>query len=794
MLKSYLMVGIRNLYKNRLYAVINILGLGVAIGVCITGYVNYQYCMSFDSYLQNSENIHLVGTYRTIDHNRQRHSQVPTPLAPVIKTNLPGIKHFTRLLRASGILRFQDKVFNESVYYLDKNFFDIFTFPMLKGSKDALHDKNSLIITDEIASKYFGDEDPIGKQIVFSPDGQADYTFLIGGVMAKPPTNSSMLLTVCLPYERRTDILGSDIEAWDNWTSAAFIQTDTYASVEQIEANLDDFVPQVNKANLNYQASGFFLINLLDLSSSSTMDLTNRPFNSQFHFSQIIVPSVIALLVLLLACFNFVNTAVAFASRRLNEIAIRKVIGSQRRQLILQFLGENILLCMIAFALGLFLAEPFTLFYDSLIPNNTFTLTYFENPGLIAFLAILLSFTAFAAGYYPALYISRFNPVTIFSGQQRLGGTNRLIRILLSLQFAISIIAILSSIMMYRNSQYIENFDPGFDKEQVIVIPVRGENNFQLLNNAIKNNPDILSIGASEHTISHAYYRGDIEIEQNISRIRVMNIGENYFETVGMKLVNGKLFDYHRHAESEQSILITEKTVQSFGLTSPIGKYSKFISGQSSKEYKIIGVVKDLYLEGLWQEVEPIVLRYAPLEKTRFLSFKFNLNNVSAVSEYVRNKWHNIFPHLPYEGFYQGEVLGESATITDAIRRVFLYIAVIVVLASAMGLFALVSLNIVKKTKEFGIRKVLGANIFNIGYLVSREFIFVFLAASVMGSLLGYWLINTLMTSIWAYHVDFGLIPVMLASMLMVFVALFAVGSQIVSVARANPIDSIRYE
>ena len=793
MFSSYVKIAMRNLYKNKLYSFINIFGLGVAIAVCITGYINFQFSQSFDAFHENKDNIHLVNTFRTVNNNRINLASSPTLLTPAMKKDIPGIINISRMARNNAVLRYGDKVFNESVYYLDENFFDMFTFPMLKGDKNALKDKSSMVITNEIALKYFGEEDPIGKQIIFNPTGEKEYSFIIRGVIEKPSSQSSLNLNVCLPYERQEDMLGFDLKALNDWTSAAFIQLSDETSKETVELRMQDYLKRFLEANPNYPMAGFYLTALPDLASTSRM-LSGRPFRGGFTMAQILAPSVIALLVLLLACFNFINTAIAFASGRLKEIGIRKVIGGMRGQLVKQFLGENLILCLFALALGILLADPFVKFYDGLFPEVTFTLDYLNNPGVLIFIISILIFTALAAGAYPAFYVSKFNPVTIFRGKQRLGGTNRLIRVLLTMQFTIAISSILSGIIFYQNGKFIENFDLGFDKDQVLVVPLTNAQNYDLLKSKIQSHPDILNIGASGHMMGRSWSSRDIEFDQNQARIHVLDIGENYFETVGLELARGSMFSDDLKADAAESIIINETMEQTFGFENSIGKYIKFRAPAPGKDYRIIGVVKDFHLSGLWSKVRPLAVRAAPEEEIRYLSLKFDISRLSEVSAYVQSSWKELFPHLPYDGFFQTEILEETIQITAAIKSLFIYVSLIVLFTAGMGLFALVSLNIVKRTKEIGIRRVLGAGFVNISYLISKEFILLLALAGIFGSVMGYFLISALLSGIWAYYVDFGIMPFFVSTIIMIVISFVTIGTQIFSVASSNPTESLRYE
>jgi ABC-type antimicrobial peptide transport system permease subunit len=793
MVKNYFKIALRNLYKNKLYAFINIFGLGVAIAICITGYINFQFSQSFDAFHENKENIYLVNTQRLVNNNQIKLYNSPTLLTPALKKDIPGVDKFTRLARNGAVIRYEEKVFNEALYYIDENFFDIFTFQFLMGNKNALNDKNSIIINDEIAQKYFGNDNPIGKQVLINPTGEKDYVFVVGGIIQKALTSSTLRPAICIHYERQADILGYDLEAWKDWTTAAFILTNEEASIPVIEEQMQNYVTITNEANPNSQVTGFNLTSLPDLSAASR-ELGNRPFPSGFHLSQIIAPSVIALFVLLLACFNFVNTAIAYSSSRLKEIGIRKVIGGKRDQLVKQFLGENFILCLIALIIGIILAKPFVSFYDGLFPEHHFEINYLDNFGVIGFITGLLVITAITAGSYPALYISRFNPISIFRGKQKFGGTNRLIRVLLTFQFTIAIASILAGVIFYQNSAFIKNFDMGFNKEQILVVPVKGEDKYNLLRNSLINHPDIKSVGASKGMMGRYWTNRDVEIKNETSRIRIFDIGENYMETVDLKLVEGTKFNFDFKSEIEQLVIINETLAKTYDISSTKNQYIKITESNETKEYRVAGVVKDFHLSGLWERVRPMILRASPLENTRYLSLKVDLDHMKNVSEYVQGTWKNLFPHLPYDGFFQTEILAETLDITDAIKLLFYYIALIVIFTSGLGLFALVSLNIVKRTKEIGIRRILGAGFADISYIISKEFLKLLVIAGVVGSVMGYFLVTALLSSIWEYYVDFGLIPVIFSSSLMFVIALLTVGSRLFVVTALNPVESLRYE
>jgi ABC-type antimicrobial peptide transport system permease subunit len=790
--KSYLKIAFRNLYRNKFYSIINIVGLGVAMALSVVGYVNHHFSQSFDAFHQNIDKIHLVSSYKMVNDVRQDWSIAPMPMGPVIREEIPGIDRFSRVGRTGGTLRYGEKVFNETFYWVDDDFFDMFTFPIILGPTDVSLGRDGLIITDELAVKYFGDENPVGKDLTVSFDGELEYGFVVRGVIEKPVKNSSMRITVCVAYENLTEIREYDLLDWNNWTSATFVQIENETALPRIDGQLQSYTQVANEANEDWEIAGYYLNPLTELAANSR-DLRGSFFNNM-HPAAIIAPSVTAFLVLLLACFNFVNTAIAFASRRLKEIGIRKVMGGMRGQLIRQFMGENLLLCLMALLVAAACAEIFVPAYDSLWPELSLSMNYSENLGLVGFFVALLFLTAVAAGAYPAFYVSAYNPASIFRGKQKLGGTNPLIRVLLTGQFALSMTAIIAAVILTQNGKYIKNLDLGFDRDHVLVVPINGEGEYSLLKSAVENRSDIGSIGGSRHLMGRFWAGANVTSGETETRIGLFEIGENYFATLGFELVDGRVFDDNLATDIDQKIIVNEAFVQEFGWESALGKDIKLDYADTVTDCRVIGVVKNFYHNGVFSKVRPLVLRYTQPERYRYISIKCDGSGLASVSTYMQDTWKRLFPNRPYNGFFQDDILADAAQVTESIRLVFLYIAVMVMIISGMGLFALVSLNIAKRTKEIGIRKVLGASVTNIGVLISREFVVLLTIGSVLASVMGYFLVDSLLSSIWAYYVDFGAAPFVLSAVLVFAVALMTVGLQVFSAAAGNPVDALRDE
>jgi ABC-type antimicrobial peptide transport system permease subunit len=380
MIWSYLKIALRNLLRSKLYAFINITGLSVAIALCVVAYVNYQFSESFDSFHENGDQIYRIKS-KVQEKNRVRNwAYVPRPISDVAAKEVPGIIRSTRFRFDSGVLRYGDKVFNESLSYADENFFQMFSFPFVSGNENALQEKNTMVISRTIAKKYFGDENPIDKRMVLSFDGEESFGVVVGAVIEDIPLNSSFQFDILLPYSRAKDLRELDLEDWGSWTAAALIQVDDQADIAGIERQLQSYVQRQNEANEEYKVREFYLDPLKNLAKTSDA-LIGDNLQNGLPVPAIVGPSVAALLVLLMACFNFVNTALAYSSRRLKEIGIRKVVGSVRKQLIAQFLGENLVLCFFALLAGIGLSEIFVPIYDGLWPKISLSIDLTENLG-----------------------------------------------------------------------------------------------------------------------------------------------------------------------------------------------------------------------------------------------------------------------------------------------------------------------------------------------------------------------------------------------------------------------------
>ncbi len=791
MFKNYLKVAYRNLLNNKLYAFINILGMGVAIAFCIVAYLNHTYNYIFDDFHENADQVFRIKAVRLVNEQEQKWGMVPRPLAPALLADFPVVEKAVRMTRVDAAFKYGDNVFNEAILHADPAFFEMFDFPLKYGNPDVLQDKSRIVLSEESAAKYFGEENPIGKQITLRYGDGQPREFFIGAVIAEIPDHSSIIFDVLVSLEILLDVGTDKPNDWADMAHVAFVQVSDPGQITALPNQLDPYIAAQNEAAPDWQIERFYFDPLQDLARNTWKeDLDGDILKRAMHPAGMITPTIVAAMLLLMACFNYINTSIAFSSRRLKEIGVRKVVGGARRQLITQFLSENFLLCSLAFVLGLGLAEVFVPAHDNLWTYFELSLDYSENLGLITFLAGLLLFLGLIAGAYPALYISAYRPVTIFRGMQKFGGTSWLTRILLTFQFSVSVLTVISSLIFIQNADFLKNIDLGYEKEQVVVVPFTEANQYEPYRNAIESSSNITSVAGSRHHVQDSWYTRTLESASLQSRADIFGVGYNYLKTMKMRLTAGRDFDENLPTDINEAIIVNEKLVHEFAWEEPLGQTVTI----DSTRLTVIGVVEDFYNNGVWSPISASVFRLVEPERFRFLEVRVQPENLAGSGEFLRNEWQRLVPDVPYEGFFQDQRMSEAISVSESIKTMFIYISLLAIVIAAMGLFALVSLNLARRTKEIGIRKVLGASVAHIINLANREFFALVALASIIASISGYFLVQGLLGSIYTYHVGFSPLPFLLASLSVFVVAMLTVGSQVIKVAAANPVEALRYE
>ncbi len=800
MLKNYLLITFRSLAKNKLFIFINVFGMGIAIACCLVAYVNWEFAADWDKKHVKADQIYRVQLVREFQGRSERFGMAPMPLGNHIKQNFKEVSNVVRYSSAYSDIRIGEEVFGTQMVFVDSGFFDLFTYELKYGAFPDFYGKSNVFISDETALKYFNQEDVVGRtitQFVLGKDGvRRPKEFTIGGVFKQLPENSSFRFEVVALFDNFWDInLDPDQSetSWKRWNTL-FIEIKDPASVAAVTQQLQNYIEPQNKAREDFKVTSYYLENFNGMMKRNRANprVNNDWLYGGIPSEAVTLPAIMAGLLLLLACFNFTNTSISISSRRLKEIGIRKLMGGMRSQLVFQFLGENLILCFLGLAAGLLVAEWLVPAYDSLWPWLELKLSYADNMGFLLFLGALLLMTALIAGGYPSFYVTSFEPVTILKGKAKFGGTNWFTRILLGGQFVISLLAIIMGVAFFRNGEYQKDYDLGFATRGAISVWVNNEGAYNTYRDALSSNKDIDLIAGTRHHIANSWNNDPVKYESLEREVDIFETGDGYFEAMDMKLLSGRNFQKDSETDRKESILVTEELVKQFGWTdNPIGKRLVWMD---TVQWYVVGVVKNIYARALWEPIQPMIIRYTAPDKYQQIVVKMDPKKITSVNEFMEKKWKEVFPNTVYNGQMIDQELQETADVNNNIVTMFGFLGFFAALMTGIGMFTLVSLNIVKKMKEIGVRKVLGASVFNIASVINLEFVINLGIATMIGSTAGYMMADSLMDSIWEYYLKLGALTLMISVFGMLIIAVASVGYKTISTASLNPTKALRDE
>lgn len=794
MLKNYFLITLRSLLKNKLFISINIIGMAISIACCIVAYYNYDFNNSFDSYHKNATKIYRVNSIRTFQNRETKFGFVPIGLGSVVKQSKSDVDQVVRYSPGYDDFRIKDEVFFGNLTYVDPAFFDVFTFEFVEGSPAGMEDKGNIYISDELSKKYFGDEPALGKPITQLLDSGKVKDFVVAGVFKKPPTNSSFGENAYTNFYNQfeTDPTADYSENSWRYRSTLFLEIDDPARVSVVAASLQPYIENNNKIREDFILKEFEVEPFVGMAVRDSYDEINGTWTrSGSPIAAIVGVGMMGILVLLIACFNLTNTAIAISSGRLKEIGIRKVMGSSRKSLIAQFIGETIGICLLSLLLGMLLADIFLIpAFNQLWPEMKLTADYFNSPSFLVFMIGTLLFTGLLAGSYPAFYISHFQPTAILKGKLKFGGTNIFTRILLTLQFAISLIAIVCSFAFVDNAKYQRELDLGFDKKGVAFTYVNNRAEYETFRNRLQQNPDVISIAGSQHHFYSNSFNDPIKHADKEIETDIMDVGENYVKTVGLNLIEGRDFVKDSETDKKESVIVTQNLVDKFGWDSALGKE---IIWKDTIKYYVIGVVQNVYNRGVWREMESVMIRYQDKQMMHIIA-SAPIDKMQSLKTDMESIYKSLFPERVANVRFMNDSMVEANTVNNNIVKMFVFLGVVALALSATGLFTLVSLNIIKKMKEIGVRKVLGATLANITKVINKEFVIILTIASVLGVGVGSWLSGMLMDSIWDYYQNATIATMIISALVLFFTSALSIGYKVFKTVRLNPAYVLRDE
>ncbi len=807
MIKNSVKTALRNLLKHKGYSLINIIGLAIGMAACILILMYVRHELSYDTYSENADRIYRAAMKARWGGRDFDVAVCAAPMAQAMVDEIPEIIDAARFReRGRFIVQYRDISFREQrVVYADGSVLDIFTIPLLKGDRQAaLVSPYTMILSRKTAEKYFRDEDPVGKTLRIN--SETDYQ--VTGVFEEIPENSHFHFDIMISMESLEE---SKSQVWlsQNFQTYVLLREDAdWKDVDAKLAGLMDryFAPQIaqmmgkSMEELAWSSDMFAEFYLQPLLSIHLHSDLQAELESNGDISYVYIFSAIALFVLLIASINFMNLATARSSGRAKEVGIRKVLGSQRRQLIGQFLTESMLLSGISMALAIALVILVLPLFNNLA-GKTITLSLLFQGPMIGLLAVITVATGFFAGSYPAFFISAFQPVKVLKGQLKSGvKSGRLRSGLVVFQFAASIILIIGTLVVYRQLNYVQNKKLGFEKEQVLVL-----NNAYLLGDQAETFRDAM---LSHTQVTNGTISGYLPIPSNRNQSAVFPEGErdsakatsfqnwvidyDYIDTLGMKIIEGRNFS-REYSTDVDAALITQATAKQFGWLDPVGRRVGRIMNQQGeiKLFTVIGVVENFHYESLRNNIGPMVMFLG--SSNSLMSFRIKTEDVSATVGLLEHRWKEFRPNQPFEYMFMDERFNQLYRTEQRIGKIFGVFASLAVVIGCLGLFGLAAFTAEQRTKEIGIRKVLGASAPGIIQMLLREFVILVGLANLVAWPIAYFVMHRWLQD-FAYRTSPGWMIFLGAGVVTMLIALFTVSFQAVKAALADPIRSLRYE
>ncbi|WOK05109.1 ABC transporter permease [Imperialibacter roseus] len=788
LIKNYFTVGFRNLSKNWGISLINILGLSVAIGMGIAIFIFVDMQTHMDDFHSNRRNIYQLINHVKTENSTAMWADAPLLIGPDLVDKHAGVDNVVRVEFQYGNMRFGDNVFSELVSFVDPALLKVFDFPIKYGDINALENKSYVVIDKNTAEKYFGRENAMGKDVSIKYSNGMIQNYTVGAVMDKTPDKASFSFEIMVPMDNFFDLQLEDHYDWAYSTDAIFIEMKEGRQPQELEETFSGFVALQNQTSSKWPIEKFEMVPLEQLALRSFE--IDGSISGSGHPAGRIGLSVVAAMLVLLACFNYMNISVTAATRRLKEIAMRKVIGGNRRQIIYQFILENMILCTFALGLGTVMSYYFFLpGLNTMIPI-TIPFEFSSLPMLIAFFGGLLLFIGMVSGAYPAFYVSKFQPTSIFRGNEKLGSKNVFSKILLGFQFFFAISTIIACFVFTDNAIYQAEKDWGYNPKGIISMPLVEASDFQALRDAANRNTAVLSYAGSNYHVARANKLTKADVLDKEVKTYAFHVGENYMETMGFRLKEGRFFGDSKAADQSGSIIVTEMFVEKAGWGDAIGQQVTY----DSTRYTVVGVVEDFMCNAFYDEMLPTVFTAAPEEGFNYFVVKTAAGNEKELDEYFASAWTGIAPNDPYNSKYQVDVFDYFFKENQGNIVVISFISGLAIVLACLGLFGLLGFSIQSRKKEFGIRKVLGADATQIIRIASKQYFWTILIAFLLGAPAGAFLITQMINAIYPDPKETTVLPFILAMGIVLVTTAVTVASQVAKATSVNPVDTLRSE
>ena len=797
MLKNYLNIAIRSLKRQKVHSFINIVGLSLGLSACIIISLYVRYELSFEQMHENRDRIFRVTTSLETPERNTNIAVTPARVPLISRTDYPQVETVTQVFDFSQGRRYLTRVDDNSFYetdlfFADQHFFEIFQYAFVAGDpKTALDGPNKVVLTEEMARKYFGDKDAYGQSMQVN-----NGTYEVTGVIKDIPENT--MIRFDFLYSLATIGQQARDTGWFPMNYLTYVQTKENADAEVY----------INALNKRLQDEFGEQLKAQGIS----MEYTLQPFTEMHYtttiendYSNVVNPSVIyafvmiAAFILLIACINYINLSTAKSEKRAREVGLRKVLGAQRKQLISQFYGETLLITTISVILAVVVTELLLPVFNNISASNL-DVNYFDDPEVLLSLVVVTLLVSLIAGGYPAIFMSRFMPVSVLKGAfQGSRGGNAFRRVLVVIQFAVSVFLIIGTLTIYYQMEYVRDRDLGYSSEEVLVMTLSDgsiRSQYDGLKEAFLTVPGVNYISSSNQQMTNIVagwtaYADGMAPGATVS-YRGMPVNEDFVETMGLELVAGNGFSDITEVNDQFYYLLNRSGLDAIGFTEEdaVGRMFALFEGM---EGKVVGVVDDFHYSSLHKEIEPIALFLSPQRSVRFMYLQVDMNRFQSVLPELEEQWSSRLPDRPFEFSFLNNEVQAMYEKEERTANVLIAFTCFSVFIGCLGLFGLASFMAEKRTKEIGIRKVLGADVSRIVALLSKEYVRIILIANLIAWPVGYFIMNNWLES-FSYRIEVGWYIFALSASISVLVALFTVSYQSIKAAISNPIKALRYE
>ena len=803
MIKNYLKIAWRNLKKDKVFTFLNITGLSIAFGTTILLSMAAFFDLSYDTFHENLNSIYQVYASDQTPKGTEVSTSNGIPFANALKTEVPGVVHISRYLEEGGVVTFKDKELNLNTAYVDNDFFSICTFSVAKGAvNNPLKDKSTLVITQKAARLLFGETDAVGKTVDLLINGK-EIPFTIGTVLKDIAAQSSIDFDVALRFENHSEYERLK-DKWNSRNHQIYLQLQKGVSAKQFEKSTVGFTKLHFKQNIEdnkrdgavANSNGLYKeLHLLPFKDIHFTSFAKGVANTSRTYPYLILG--IAFLIVFIACVNFINMSIAKSAQRLKEIGMRKTLGAQKTQLFFQFWSESFLVFLASMAIGiglsnLFLNEFKTLFRTPVSFNDITPMV------LIGFLLVMLLITLLVGGY-PAIVMSKLKTIQALKGKLEKSGKNRVRDLLIILQFSIAIILISSTLILRSQLNYMRTKDLGFNKEQVVAFPLNGKKNsyqvVQLLRDALQNNPNILGITAADNILGRGKdgngYSSVLGFEYKGRGVKtnMLVVDYDYLKTLDIQLIKGRSFN-REYATDSLSVVINETMAKELGEKDPL---TAQLMINDSIPHSVIGVIKDYNFQQLNKKIEPITLFMNTDWDVYYAYIKIAPTNIAASFAAIKSVWNTLEPNAEFMGSFLDENVDRTFRREKIMTKMITSGSIIAILLSCIGLFAISLLIVAQRTKEIGIRKVVGASIASITFILTKDFLKLILVAFLIASPIAWWLMSEWLQD-YAYKIDLNIWFFVGAGVLAILIALLTISAKTIKAAIQNPVKSLRTE